>query len=123
LAELDIATFHIKKPKQMRKVILSMMISVDCYTEAVNPEENWHNWDEEMSSYMMNFFNTVDTFIYGRKSYEDMIAYWPIRKDEFARVMNQTPKLVFSRTLDEVTWNSPLIRTEPSGIITLWKQI
>ena len=58
----------------------------------------------------MDFFTTVDTFIYGRKSYEAMIAYWPELKDEFANVMNQTKKLVFSRTPENVIWNSQLIK-------------
>jgi len=55
----------------MRKVILSMMVSVDGYTASQDPADNWHNWNDEMSSYMMGFFKTVDTFIYGRKSYEE----------------------------------------------------
>jgi dihydrofolate reductase len=59
----------------------------------------------------MDFFKTVDTFIYGRKSYEAMIAYWAELNDEFANVMNQTKKLVFFRTLKNVVWNSRLINT------------
>jgi dihydrofolate reductase len=94
----------------MRKVILSMMVSIDGYIESSDPNEYWHTWNEEMAAYMMDFFKTVDTFIYGRKSYEAMIAYWPPLTDEFATIMNQTPKLVFSRTLDTVTWNATLIK-------------
>ena len=88
-----------------------MMVSLDGYIESNNPEEYWHTWNEEMSAYMMNFFTSVDTFIYGRKSYESMIAYWPPLQDEFAAIMNQTKKLVFSRTLDRVSWNARLIKT------------
>lgn len=95
----------------MRKVILSMMVSVDGFIEGEDPEYNWHNWDGEMAAYMMAFFKTVDTFIYGRKSYEAMIAYWPALNDEFANVMNQTPKIVFSRTLENVSWNSRLVKS------------
>ena len=94
----------------MRKVILSMMISVDGYIAGPDPNENWFTFDEEMAAYMMEFFSTVDTYIYGRKAYEEMIAWWPPLTDPFARVMNETPKLVFSRTLDAVTWNSTLIK-------------
>lgn len=86
-----------------------MMVSVDGFIEGKNPEEYWHNWNEEMSDYMVDFFSKVDTFIYGRKAYEDMIAYWPSLNDDFAKVMNQTPKLVFSKSLKSVTWNSTLL--------------
>ncbi len=106
----------------MRKVILSMMVSLDGFTEGKNPEENWHNWNDEMSAYMMDFFQTVDTFIYGRKSYEEMIEYWPVLDNEFGRIMNETPKLVFSRTLHEAAWNSTFIRKDPSEVIPRLKQ-
>ncbi len=75
-----------------------------------------------MSAYMMRFFNTVDTFIYGRKSYEDMVEYWPPLTDEFATVMNQTQKIVCSRTLDEVIWNSTLIKNDVVGEIQKLKK-
>ncbi len=92
-----------------------MMVSLDGYIESRNPGENWFIWDEEMSAYMMNFFTQVDTFIYGRKSYEEMIAWWPPLQDPFARIMNETPKLVFSRTLSAVEWNARLIKEDAVG--------
>lgn len=94
----------------MRKIIVSMMVSVDGFMEGKDPQEYWHNWDNEMSAYMMDFFTTVDLFIYGRKAYEDMIVYWPPLTDNFAAVMNKMPKLVFSKSLPSATWNSTLIR-------------
>lgn len=85
------------------------MVSVDGNIEAKDPNYNWHNWNDEMSNYMMDFFKSVDTFLYGRKAYEDMIAYWPHRNDAFAKVMNNTRKLVFSGTLNRATWNATLV--------------
>lgn len=92
-----------------------MMVSLDGYIESRDPDEYWHLWDDEMGAYMMDFFTTVDTFIYGRKSYQAMIAYWPPLNDAFAKVMNETPKLVFSRTLQAVEWNARLIREDAVG--------
>ena len=98
------------------------MISIDGYVASTNPNEYWHIWDDEMSAYMMTFFKMVDTFIYGRKAYEEMIAYWPQLTDEFAMVMNKTPKLIFSRTLDKVEWNSRLIKDNALAEIQKLKQ-
>ena len=98
------------------------MVSVDGFMEGKDPDYNWHNWDNEMASYMMGFFKTVDTFIYGRKSYESMIAYWPSQKGEFADVMNQTKKLIFSRTLENISWNSSLIKTNVREQINVLKK-
>jgi dihydrofolate reductase len=106
----------------MRKVILSMMVSLDGYIEGRDPSYNWHNWNEEMAAYMMDFFGKVDTFIYGRKSYEDMVAYWPPLEDDFANIMNQTPKLVYSRSLEEAVWNATLVREVSVSHIQKLKQ-
>ena len=51
--------------------------------------------------------------------YELMSGYWPTAEDdpdakpvevEFARIWKNTPRVVFSRTLKEVGWNSRLVR-------------
>lgn len=93
----------------MRKVILSMMVSIDGYMKGQNDDIHWHVWDGEMSEYMLTFFDSVDTFIYGRKSYELMLSYWPAQSGEFADIMNATDKIVFSRTLKDVGWNARLV--------------
>lgn len=87
------------------------MLSIDSFMEAPGNDINWHVWDDEMENYMLRFFDTVDTIILGRKTYELMIGYWPSAGGELARFMNETPKLIFSRTLQELEWNSSLRKT------------
>lgn len=105
-----------------RNVVLSMMVSLDGYTEGPNRDITWHVWDDEMADYMMGLFQTVDTFLYGRVSYELMLQYWPSQTGEFADVMNKTPKIVFSRTLDDVKWNSRLVKENVPEEIRKLKQ-
>lgn len=102
----------------MRKVILSMMVSLDNFIEPTNPEEEWAVWDDEMTKYIMDFFNEVDTFLYGRVAYESMLDYWPKATGEFADIMNKTPKLVFSRTLNKADWNANIINGNIKDKIT-----
>jgi dihydrofolate reductase len=55
----------------------------------------------------------TDTYLFGRKTYQAMAAYWPTVSDDdpFARSLNGTPKYVASRTLRNVEWqNSTLIK-------------
>lgn len=42
----------------------------------------------------------------GRVTYQQMASYWPQSEDPYASPMNNIPKVVFSRTLDdaEATW-------------------
>jgi dihydrofolate reductase len=40
----------------------------------------------------------------GRVTYEEMASVWPTSESDFARPMNEIPKVVFSRTLQHVEW-------------------
>ncbi len=69
----------------------------------------WHRWNAEMDQYMGDFFQTVDTIIMGRKTYELMVSYWPGNTTESPVIvdnMNNLPKLIFSKTLATTSWNN-----------------
>jgi dihydrofolate reductase len=40
----------------------------------------------------------------GRGAYDDMAPYWPGSTDIYAPPMNEIPKVVFSRTLEQPQW-------------------
>jgi dihydrofolate reductase len=40
----------------------------------------------------------------GRVTYEEMAATWPTSTSEYARPMNEIPKVVFSKTLQQADW-------------------
>jgi len=107
----------------MRKLIVSMMVSIDGYMEDENQSLEWFTWDDEMESYMLNYLRNFDMFIYGRKAYEIMVGYWPEatanpawpdRDIEFVTIMNKTPKLILSNTLSKVQWNAELFGENPA---------
>jgi dihydrofolate reductase len=51
-----------------------------------------------------------------------MAAYWKTAKGEVAQLMNKKPKLIFSRTLQSVDWNSStLIKENASAEISRLK--
>lgn len=65
----------------------------------------------------------------GRVTYEDMAAVWPTTTGVYADVMNEIPKVVFSRTLTSAEWPDSRIasgdlaqeivrlKREPGGVI------
>lgn len=88
-----------------------MMLSIDGYFEGPNHDISWHNVDDEVNRFAIEFLNETDLFIWGRRVYQLMEEAWPrIAKDpniskenvEVARLVNNTPKIVISRTLDKV---------------------
>src|SRR5438270_3084554 len=65
--------------------------------------------DEETHEYWTGVLREADLLVYGRKTYELMVPYWPeVAKtqsatkalNEFARVFDSINRVVFSRTLD-----------------------
>ena len=67
----------------------------------------------------------TDTYLFGRKTYEGMAAYWPTapHDDPYARHLNSTPKYVASTTLPGVEWqNSTLIEGDVAEEVAKLKQ-
>lgn len=96
-----------------------MIVSLDGYTEGANGEVDWFTWDEETSKYTLNIMNEVDLIMYGRKAYEANAKYWQAipklstsseNEIAFAHLMNEKPKIVFSKTLEKAGWNARLIK-------------
>lgn len=115
----------------MRKVIYSMMVSLDGFVEGPNRELDWPVIDEELHTFVNDQQNSVDTYLYGRRMYELMAGAWPTLAEDaaqpqyirdFGRIWNATPKLVFSSTLERVEWNSTLVRENIADVITELKE-
>lgn len=49
-------------------------------------------------------FQEFDTILLGRITYDGLSQFWPFQSGEFADLMNKTPKIVLSRTLNKVQW-------------------
>ena len=89
----------------MRKLIYAINITLDgcCDHTKINP-------DETMFEYYIQLLRDADLFVYGRKTYQLMVPYWPdVAKDQsaskadrdFALAFGSANKVVFSRSLDD----------------------
>jgi dihydrofolate reductase len=96
-----------------------MSVSLDGFIEAANGDLSWSVPDEELHKHFNDLEARTDTNFYGRGLYENMAAYWPTADEnpeaseveiEYARIWKSKPKIVFSKTLDQVGWNSRLVR-------------
>jgi dihydrofolate reductase len=97
----------------MRKVLLQMGLSVDGIvaggpqgtSEAGAPDE-----DEAVRRWKVESLHQVDTHIMGRVTYEQMAGHWPHNGPaEYADLMNNIPKVVFSKTLTKAEWKESRI--------------
>jgi len=103
----------------LRKVIYSMMVSLDGFIETPDRKIDWIIIDDELHSFANDQERETGALLYGRRLYELMASYWPTAdanpsasavEIEFARIWRDKPKIVFSKTLERVEWNSRLVR-------------
>lgn len=99
-----------------------------------NCELDWHfhYWNEEMARYAGEQLSNADTILLGRVTYCAMAKYWPSKTKDllcprediaFADLINNCQKIVFSKTLENVSWsNSKLAKESIKTEITKLKQ-
>jgi dihydrofolate reductase len=126
--------FEIDKFKggKMRKIIYSIMTSLDGFIEAEDKELDWAIVDEELHQFANDQERLIDTHLYGRKIYEVMNGYWPTADTnpeanevevEYAQIWQNITKLVFSKTLEKVEGKARLYReVDPAEIQRLKAQ-
>jgi dihydrofolate reductase len=113
----------------MRKVIFAINLTLDgcCdHTRMIG--------DDEMHEYFARLLREVDVLVYGRKTYQLMVPFWPdVAKNhsgptkamnEFAQAFDSVGRIiVFSRSLDRAEGkNASIVRTNPREEILKLKQ-
>ena len=100
----------------MRRVIYSMTVSLDGFIADPSGEIDWSAPDEELHRFHNDQVRELGGYLLGRRLYEEML-YWatadenPSATDfelDFARIWEDLPKVVFSRTLKNVEGNARL---------------
>lgn len=99
----------------MRKLKLQVQMSVDGFIAGLNGEMDWMvwNWDEALLKYVTDLTSPVDTIILGRKLAQGFIPHWAAAAKEngqdFELKMNDTPKIVFTKTLKNSEWENTIL--------------
>jgi len=91
----------------MRRLILQTSVSIDGYVAALDKSHPWSEGSEEDEAFKRWILDSVwaaGAHLMGRVTYEEMAAFWPTSTSEYARPMNEIPKVVFSKTLQHADW-------------------
>lgn len=114
----------------MRKVIVTMWVTLDGFIAGPNDDMSWIIVDDAMGAYEDAMVSAADTLVLGRVTYQSFAGAWPYVPDnpaasdgekEYARKVNSLRKIVFSRTLETVEWNNSTLLHEinPDDIVAL----
>ena len=100
----------------MRKLIAAINMTLDGFCDHTAMIA-----DEEIHQHYNELLSNADTLIYGRITYQLMESYWPTvvknptgnkPMDEFAVLIDNISKIVFSRTLQHVDWKNTELKKE-----------
>ena len=100
----------------MRKLIAAINMTLDgfCNHDAMTANDEIHEHFNEL-------VRNADTMIWGRTTYELMESYWPVLvkkpsgnkpTDEFAILVDNISKIVFSRTRENFPWSNTTLKKE-----------
>jgi dihydrofolate reductase len=111
----------------MRKLSYGMNVTLDGYIAAPGDDIGWSGPSDELFQWWLDQELANSLSLYGRKLWQAMSSHWPIgdrqpgatpAQVEFARNWRDTPKVVFSSTIDQVDWNTRLVTGDAVAEIT-----
>lgn len=100
---------------KMRKLIAAMNMTLDGFCDHTTMIA-----DDEIHEHYNELLSNADTLLYGRVTYQLMESYWPtvVKNptgnkpiDEFAVLIDNISKIVFSHTLTNVEWKNAKVAT------------
>ncbi len=100
----------------MRKLIAAINVTLDGFCDHTAMIA-----DEEIHQHYNELLSNADTLLYGRTTYQLMESAWPAivknptgnkPMDEFAVLIDNISKIVFSRTLKTVEWKKTILKKE-----------
>jgi len=115
----------------MRKLIVFNHVSLDGYFTDASGDMSFaqnDNQDAEWDTFVASNASGGGMLLFGRITYELMASFWPTplaaeNMPVVAERMNNLPKVVFSRTLEDVSWNNTkLVKGDLTGEIRKMKK-
>ncbi len=115
----------------MRKLIVFNHMSLDGYFTDANGDMSFARNpipDKEWDAFVSSNAGSGGALVFGRVTYDLMVSFWPTpmaaeQMPDVAERMNNLPKVVFSRTLKDVSWNNTkLVKSDLVGETRKMKQ-
>lgn len=114
----------------MRRLIYSMGVTLDGFVAGPGGEIDWSAPDEELHRFHNEATAATGVHLLGRRLYEEMLPWEKMQEKgsasdfelEFARIWQNLPKVVFSKTLEDVEGNARLVRGDVASEVARLKE-
>lgn len=98
----------------MRKIVSMIHLSLDGLASGPNDELDWISYDSDLEAYAHSMHDRMDAVIWGRNTYEGMKYFLTVPGNpesgegerNHAQFLEDSTKIVVSRTLDKIEWNN-----------------
>ena len=105
----------------MKKLILSMQMSLDGFIVGENGDSSWMNTDDpEDWTDLFEMLETVDLIVLGRVMWPDYSTYWKkaltsstvsANEVKYARIAEKIQHIIFSKTIKHPEWTNAKIES------------
>jgi dihydrofolate reductase len=84
----------------VRRLVLKMSMTLDGYVAGPDDAMDWvmRTRDPEGMAWVEETLWEAGAHLMGRRTYADMVSFWPTSSDPLAAPMNEIPKIAFSRS-------------------------
>jgi dihydrofolate reductase len=113
----------------MRRLAVFNQVSLDGYIADAGGDMSWaHKNDPEWNAFAAENAGGGGMLLFGRITYDLMAGYWPTpaarqAMPAVAEGMNRMPKIVFSRTMKQASWqNTTLVKGDIAAAVRKMKQ-
>ncbi len=107
----------------MRKIIVTEFCSLDGLMSDPKDQMDWvtATLSQDMGEYEKSVYDASDTLLLGRVTYKIFESYWPTAETnpaafqgdaELAPTINNIQKIVFSKSLEKLTWSNSVLFTD-----------
>ncbi|MFI5733105.1 dihydrofolate reductase family protein [Kribbella sp. NPDC051587] len=100
------------------RIVVSVQVSLDGRTAGPSGELDWFTVKDELHAHFVTEHAKAGTFLYGRRTYEGMAAYWPTADQDptndpwlikYSQLWKSKPKAVLSNTLQSADHNTTVL--------------
>jgi dihydrofolate reductase len=97
----------------MASLVLKMSVSLDGYVASIDGSADWITVgrSDDGASWTLETVSNASAHLIGATTYSEWAAYWPGASGQFAKPMNEIPKVVFSNSLASADWGETTIAT------------
>jgi dihydrofolate reductase len=97
----------------VRKIIVTMWITLDGFVAGPDDEMDWLRLDNDVQAYETDLVSVADTLMLGRVTFNDFGGYWP-------RVARDTAEEMAARQYAQILDGMEKIAVSASGQLTEW---